>query len=347
MTTRQPVFDKKNIVVTGGAGFLGSHLCDLLVQKHKVICIDNFSTGQEENIHHLLSNPNFEFVRHDLSESLDLADLKELRVFQVPFQGIQEIYHFASPSSPKDYVKLSIETLLANSHATKNVLEMAKTYGAKVLFLSSGSIYGEPRGAVPFPENDWGYVDPVGARSPYQEGKRFAEALVTAYHKRYQVDTKIVRLFNTYGPRMRLADGRMIPEFIRLALANQPITIHGNRQDVSTFLYVSDALEAIVRMMQSHETGPMNVGNPDQFSVYDVAQKIIAQTGSRPDVRFEPPIDTTTKQGLPSIRQAREILGWFPVVPLDEGLKRTIDFMRGLRSVNLESFALASEEGNE
>jgi UDP-glucuronate decarboxylase len=139
----------------------------------------------------------------------------------------------------------------------------------------------------------------------------------------------------------------MIPEFIRLALANQPITIHGNRQDVSTFLYVSDALEAIVRMMQSHETGPMNVGNPDQFSVYDVAQKIIAQTGSRPDVRFEPPIDTTTKQGLPSIRQAREILGWFPVVPLDEGLKRTIDFMRGLRSVNLESFALASEEGNE
>jgi nucleoside-diphosphate-sugar epimerase len=144
MTTRQPVFDKKNIVITGGAGFLGSHLCDLLVQKHKVICIDNFSTGQEENIHHLLSNPNFEFVRHDLSEPLDLADLKELRVFQVPFQGIQEIYHFASPSSPKDYVKLSIETLLANSHATKNVLEMAKTYGAKVLFLSSGSIYGEP-----------------------------------------------------------------------------------------------------------------------------------------------------------------------------------------------------------
>jgi len=347
MTTRQPMFDKKNIVVTGGAGFLGSHLCDLLVQKHKVICIDNFSTGQEENIHHLLSNPNFEFVRHDLSEPLDLTALKELRVFQVPFQGIQEIYHLASPASPKDYIKMSIETLLANSHATKHVLDMAKAYGAKILLLSSGSIYGEPRGAVPFPENDWGYVDPVGPRSPYQEGKRFAEALTTAYRKRYNLDAKIVRLFNTYGPRMRLTDGRMVPEFIRAALMNQPITIHGNRQDVSTFCYVSDALEAIIRMMQSHETGPMNIGNPEQYTVYDVAQKVIALAGSRPDVRFEPPVEQTTKQGLPSIRQAREILGWFPVVPLDEGLKRTMDFMRGLRIVNLESYATDIEEGNE
>jgi nucleoside-diphosphate-sugar epimerase len=327
--TRQAPFSKKNIVITGGAGFLGSHLCDLLVQHHKVICIDDFSTGQEDNIHHLLSNPNFEFVRHNLSEPLALEGLKELRAFQVPFQGIQEIYHLASPSSPKDYTRLSIETLSANGIGTLNVLNMAKQFGSRFLLLSSGSIYGEPVEATPFPENYWGYVDPVGVRSPYQEGKRFAEALTTAYRKRFQIDAKIARLFNTYGPRMRLSDGRMIPEFIRAALQNQSITIHGHQSDLSTFCYVSDALEGIVRLMQSRETGPLNIGNPDQYTVEQVAQKVIALTGTRPDIRYEPPLEYTSKQGIPSIRQARELLGWFPVVPLDEGLKRTVDFMRG------------------
>lgn len=338
--TRQAPFSKKNIVVTGGAGFLGSHLCDALVVNHKVICIDDFSTGQEENIHHLLSNPNFEFVRHDLSEPIALEALKELRAFQVPFQGVQEIYHLASPSSPKDYTRLSVETLRANGLGTMHALDMAKQFGSKFVLLSSGAIYGEPVESTPFPENYWGYVDPIGVRSPYQEGKRFAEALTTAYRKRFQIDAKIVRLFNTYGPRMRIQDGRMIPEFIRSALQNEAITIHGHREDVSTFCYVSDALDGVMRLMQSRESGPLNIGNPDQFTVEQVAQKVIALTGTRPDIRYEPPLDYTSKQGIPSIRQAREILGWFPVVPLDEGLKRTVDYMRGTQQVSYSTLGV-------
>ena len=337
MTTRSATFEKKNIIITGGAGFLGSHLCDVLVQHHKVICIDNFSTGREENIHHLLPNPNFEFVRHDISEPLDISSLKELKAFQVPFQGIQEIYHLASPSSPKDYTRLNVETLLANSHGTKNVLDMAKQFGAKFLLLSSGSMYGEPMDPTPFPENYWGYVDPVGPRSAYQEGKRFAEALTVAYRQRHQVDAKIVRLFNTYGPRMRIDDGRMIPEFMRAALGNAPITVHGDQDDRTTFCYVSDALEGIARMMQSHEIGPINIGNPEQHTVREVAELVIQLSGSRGEVRYEPKLEYTSKQGVPSIRLARESLGWFPVVPLDEGLRRTLDFMRGTRSVGMES----------
>lgn len=331
------MFDKKNIIVTGGAGFIGSHLCDLLVQHHKVICLDDFSTGREENIHHLLPNPNFEFVRHDLSQPLDLTALKELKAFQVPFQGIQEIYHLASPSSPKDYTKLTIETLMANADGTRHVLEMAKTFGARFLLVSTGSVYGEPRGKTPFPENDWGYVNPVGVRSPYQEGKRFAEALTVAYRQRYHLDAKIVRLFNTFGPRMRLTDGRMIPEFIHAAIRNLPVTIHGDRNDTSTFCYISDALEGLTRMMQSSETGPINIGNPEEHPIIEVAKQVIAIVGGRPDVRFEPPLEYSVKQGIPSIRQARELLGWFPVVPLDEGLRRTVEYMRGTRSVGMET----------
>lgn len=343
MSTHQAPFDKKNIIITGGAGFVGSHLCDLLVQRHKVICLDDFSTGQEENIHHLLSNSNFEFVRHDITQPLQLETLRELKAFQVPFQGIQEVYHLASPSSPKDYTRLTVETLLANAEGTKNALDMAKQFEAKFLLLSSGSIYGEPRGSLPFPENDWGYVDPVGIRSPYQEGKRFAEALTVAYHQRFKLETKIVRLFNTYGPRMRLTDGRMIPEFIRAALQNVPLTIHGDRQDLSSFCYVTDALEGIVRMMQSKEHGPINIGNPESHTIFEVAEKVTALIGSRPEIRFEPPLQYSSKQAVPSIRQAREILGWFPVVPLDEGLRRTVEFMRGLRQVGLGTLGFTDQ----
>lgn len=335
MTTHQPVFEKKNIVVTGGAGFLGSHLCDLLVLKHKVICIDDFSTGREENIHHLLSNPNFEFVRHDISEPLELETLRELRAFQVPFQGVQEIYHLASPASPKDYTRLSVETLAANALGTKHVLDMAKKFGAKILLMSSGAIYGQPRGDAPFPETDWGYVDPIGVRSPYEEGKRYAEALTMAYHRRFQLETKIIRLFNTYGPRMRLNDGRLIPDLVQAALKNMPLTIHGGRKDTTSFLFITDALEGIVRMMQSHETGPMNLGNPELHTVTEVAEQIASISGARAEIRFETPFEYGSQQAIPAVRQAREMLGWFPVVPLKEGLQRTVEYMRGVQSVGL------------
>jgi len=345
MAVHQPPFDKKNIVVTGGAGFLGSHLCDVLIQHHKVICIDDFSTGQEENIHHLLPNPNFEFVRHNLVEPLNLESLRELRAFQVPFQGVQEIYHLASPASPKDYTRLTVETLLANAIGGRQTLEMAKQFGAKYILVSSGSIYGEPIEKTPFPENYWGYVNPVGVRSPYQEGKRFAEALTIAYRQRYHLQAKIVRLFNTYGPRMRLTDGRMIPEFINAALKNRPITIHGQREDTSTFCYVTDAIEGVIRLMQSPELGPVNIGNPDEYTVQRVAEMVAKLTGGRPDVRYQPPLEYSSKQGTPSIRQARETLGWFPVVPLEEGLRRTIEFMKGINRMGLESFG--NEETEE
>jgi nucleoside-diphosphate-sugar epimerase len=329
MTVRQQFFEKKNIIVTGGAGFLGSHLCDVLVQKHKVICIDNFSSGREENIHHLLSNPNFEFIRHDISEPLQLEVLRELKAFQVPFQGIQEIYHLASPSSPKDYTNLTVETLLANALGTKHMLDVAKQYGAKFLLLSSGSVYGISTQRTPFPEQYWGYVDPVGVKSPYQEGKRYAEALTVAYRDRFNLEAKIVRLFNTFGPRMRLTDGRMIPEFIQAALQGLPITIHGDKTETSSFCYVTDALEGIVRMMQSKEVGPMNIGNAEEHRIEEVADMIIKLAKGRAEIRSELPLPYTMKQAIPSIRMAREALGWFPVVGLQEGLQRTIDYMRG------------------
>lgn len=343
MATRSAAFDKKNIVVTGGAGFLGSHLCDQLVARHKVICIDNFSTSTEENIHHLLSNPNFEFVRHDMSEPIDLTALKELKAFQVPFQGIQELYHLASPSSPKDYTKLTIETLFVNALGTKNALDLAKQFSAKFLLVSSGSIYGEPVEKTPFPENYYGYVNPIGIRSPYQEGKRFAESLVVAYRERFHLEAKIVRLFNTYGPRMRLDDGRMIPEFVATAIKNQPIVIHGSREDVSTYCFVSDALEGLTRMMASKELGPINIGDPQERKLGDIAEQILKLTGSPLDIRMDPPLPYDAKQATPSVRQARELLGWFPVVPLEEGLKRTIDYMRGLGGVNLQTFGYMNQ----
>lgn len=339
MTVRTPSFEKKNIIVTGGAGFLGSHLCDILVRKHKVICIDNFSTGSEDNIHHLLSNPNFEFIRHDISEPLQLDILRELKAFQVPFQGIQEIYHCASPSSPKDYTHLTIETLLANAEGTKNALDLAKQYGAKFLLISSGSVYGISSQKTPYPENYWGYVDPVGVKSPYQEGKRYAEALTVAYRTRFKLDAKIIRLFNTYGPRMRLTDGRMIPEFIHSALRSEPIIIHGQRDDTSSFCFVTDALDGILRMMQSKELGPINIGNPEEHTVEEVAQQVIKISGGRPEVRYDLPQSYDAKQGIPSVRLAREVLGWFPVVALPEGLQRTIEYLRGNQSFGMESLS--------
>lgn len=344
MTVRPQNFEKKNIIITGGAGFIGSHLCDVLVQKHKIICIDNFSTGQEENIHHLLSNPNFEFIRHDLTEPLDLNILRELKAFQVPFQGIQEVYHLASPASPKDYTKLTVETILANGLGTKHALDIAKTYGAKFLLLSSGAIYGTASEKTPFPENYFGYVDPVGRRSPYTEGKRYAEALTVAYRDRYKLEAKILRLFNTYGPRMRLSDGRVIPEFIAAATDGRPITIYGSRTDTSTFLFITDALEGIIRLMSSKELGPMNVGSPDEHTFEEVAKLVIQLANGRPEVREEPPLDYVLKQATPSIRLARETLGWFPVVKLSEGLKRTVDYLRGTRTFGMESIHFEEQE---
>lgn len=335
----KPIFDRKNILVTGGAGFIGSHLCDELLKHHKVICVDSFITGAEENINHLLKHPDFEFIRHDMSEPLNLEVLPELKPFKVAFQGVQEVYNLACPTSPKDYNRSPIETLLANGFGTKHALDIAVKYNAKFLHVSSSAIYGEPLEATPFPENYWGYIDPIGPRSSYNEGKRFAETLTVNYRKKYHLDAKIVRMFNTFGPRMRLTDGRMIPDFIKNALANQPLVIYGQPDDRSTYCYISDMVEGLVRMMNASEQGPLNLGNPETHRIEDVAKYIVELTGSRSLIRYEPHLPYTAKQGIPNIRLAKEKLGWFPVIPLEDGLQRTVEYMRGSRALTLESLS--------
>ncbi|MBI4093013.1 MAG: GDP-mannose 4,6-dehydratase [Candidatus Kerfeldbacteria bacterium] len=333
----KPIFERKNILVTGGAGFVGSHLCDELIKHHKVICFDNFITGAEENINHLLKHPDFEFVRHDMSEPIELETLPELRPFKVAFQGIQEIYNLACPTSPKDYRTYPTETLLANAFGTKYALDLAVKYGAKILHVSTSAIYGEPLESTPFPENYWGYIDPIGPRSAYNEGKRFSESLVINYRKKYHIDAKIVRMFNTFGPRMRLTDGRMIPDFVNNSLANDPLVIYGAEDDRSTYCYITDMIEGLLRMMKSNESGPTNLGNPQTHRITDVAQLVIKLTNSRSAIRYEPHLPYTVRQGIPNIQLAKEKLGWFPVVPLEDGLLRTIDYLRGSKTLSLES----------
>ncbi|MBI3115638.1 MAG: GDP-mannose 4,6-dehydratase [Candidatus Kerfeldbacteria bacterium] len=334
---RKPIFERKNVLVTGGAGFIGSHLCDELVKTAKVICIDNFLTGSEENINHLLKHPDFEFLNHDLSEPINLEDLPELKPFQIAFQGVQEIYHLACPTSPKEYNRYPIETLLANAHGTRNVLEIARKYESKLVHTSTSAIYGEPLENAAYPETYWGYIDPIGPRSCYNEGKRFAESLVVNYRQKFKLDLKIARIFNTFGPRMKLTDGRMIPDFVYNAMKGKDVVIYGEEGDTSTFCYISDMIEALLRLMKSHEQGPVNLGNPEVYPIGDVAQKVVEFVGTPAKLTYEPRLPFTARQGVPDISLAKEKLGWFPVVPLEEGLKRTIDYMKGMPAVTLDA----------
>lgn len=334
MSEKRPIFQKKNVLVTGGAGFIGSHLCDELIKTNKVICIDNFSTGTIENINHLLQYPDFKFIKHDITEPLDFESYPELGPFKVKFQGIQEIYNTACPTSPKDYNTYPVETLLANSIGVKNILDVAVKYQSKLLHLSTSAIYGEPNENEAFPEEYWGFINPIGERSPYNEGKRFAESMVVNYKHVYGIDTKIARIFNTYGPRMKLTDGRMIPDFINQALANNPIRIHGNPDSKSTFLYISDLIEGLMKLMKSNEAGPYNIGNPEILFVRDVAKKIIDMTNSQSTLEFDEPLPYTARQAIPDISNAKEQLTWFPVIDLEGGLSRTIDYMRANQYVH-------------
>jgi UDP-glucuronate decarboxylase len=319
---------RPNILVTGGAGFVGSHLCDELVKFANVVAFDNFITSEESNIDLLLQHPNFEFIRHDVIIPFDPVKLPELRKFQVEVQGFQEIYHLACPTSPKEYQKIPIETLLANSHGTKNVLDLAVKFKAKFLQVSTSAIYGAPVDNLPIKEDYLGMIDPIGPRSAYNEGKRFAESLVVNYRERYKIDAKIIRMFNTYGPRMRLDDGRMIPDFVRASLNNEPINVYGDENSVSTFCYVSDMVDAMIKMMASRLTGPVNLGHHDPFPVKLVAEKIIALTGSSSQILFKEHLPYTVQQGIPDTSLAKSRLGWLPVATLDKGLETTIEYMR-------------------
>jgi dTDP-glucose 4,6-dehydratase len=303
-------------VVTGAAGFLGSHLADLLLARgHKVIGIDNFVTGTVDNISHLGGNPDFKFIQQDVSEFIFLNE------------AVDYVWHFASPASPVDYLELPIQTLKVGSLGTHKALGLAKNKRARFLLASTSEIYGDPL-VHPQTEDYWGNVNPIGPRGCYDEAKRFAEAMAMAYHREHKVETRIVRIFNTYGPRMRLNDGRVVPSFISQALKNKPVTVFGQGRQTRSFCYVSDLIEGIYRLMMSHYDQPMNIGNPGELTVLEFARKIIRATGSRSKVVFKPLPQDDPKQRQPDIARAKKILHWSPQVQLDQGLTQTIAYFR-------------------
>jgi dTDP-glucose 4,6-dehydratase len=304
-------------VITGGAGFLGSHLTDLLLARgHKVIAIDNFVTGSVDNIAHLGGNPNFKFIQQDVTEFIFL---------DVP---VNFVWHFASPASPIDYLEIPIQTLKVGSLGTHKALGLAKNKGARFLLASTSEIYGDPL-VHPQTEEYWGNVNTIGPRGCYDEAKRFAEALAMAYHREHGVETRIVRIFNTYGPRMRLNDGRVVPAFISQALEGKPLTVFGQGTQTRSFCYVSDLLEGIYRLMNSSSVDPVNIGNPHEMSMVEFAREIIQATGSRSKIVFKPLPQDDPKQRRPDITRAKTKLGWEPQVSLKEGLKKTIEYFRG------------------
>ena len=298
-------------MVTGGAGFLGSHLCDRLLDTGAdVICLDNFFTGSKSNVAHLLSNPRFEVVRHDLTNPILLE--------------VDQIYNFACPASPVHYQYNPVKTVKTNVMGALHMLGLAKRVGARILQASTSEVYGDAR-EHPQKESYWGHVNPIGPRSCYDEGKRLAETLMMDYHRQNRVDIRIVRIFNTYGPRMAIDDGRVVSNFIVQALRNQPITIYGDGTQTRSFCYVSDLIDGVWRLMNTEGlTGPVNIGNPNEFTIRELAEMVISLTGSRSEITHRPLPQDDPVQRQPDISLAVEKLGWQPVVPLKEGLGRTI-----------------------
>ncbi|HOJ18158.1 MAG: SDR family oxidoreductase [Ignavibacteriales bacterium] len=307
---------KKVAVVTGGAGFLGSHLCDrLLYEGMKVICIDNLITGNPDNISHLIGNENFLFIKHDITNYI-----------HVPGK-VDYILHFASPASPIDYLKLPIQTLKVGSLGTHKVLGLAKEKNAVFLLASTSEVYGDPD-IHPQKEDYWGNVNPIGPRGVYDEAKRFAEALTMAYHRYHNVATRIVRIFNTYGPRMRLHDGRALPAFIGQALSGKDVTVFGDGSQTRSFCYVSDQVDGIYKLLISPEVEPVNIGNPDEITMKEFAEEVINLTGSRSKIIFQELPEDDPKVRQPDITKAKKLLGWEPQVQRHEGLLRTIEFFK-------------------
>jgi len=303
-------------VITGGAGFLGSHLVDLLLQRgHQVIAIDNFVTGNVDNIVHLGGHPRFQFIQQDVTEFLFLHG------------PVDYVWHFASPASPIDYLELPIQTLKVGSLGTHKALGLAKHKRARFLLASTSEIYGDPL-VHPQAETYWGNVNPIGPRGCYDEAKRFAEAMTMAYHREHGIATRIVRVFNTYGPRMRLNDGRVVPAFFSQALRNQPLTVFGDGSQTRCFCYCSDLVEGIYRLMMSRTNEPVNLGNPREMSVLEFAREILRVTGSRSRIVFKPLPKDDPRQRQPDLTRAKRLLGWEPKVSLEEGLRHTLKYFR-------------------
>jgi len=337
--TKRVIFDKKNVLVTGGAGFIGSHLCDELIKTCKVICLDNFSTGDEKNIDHLLAESDFVFIRHDITEPIDLGSLPELQKFKIQFQGLQEIYHLACPTSPINFEKNKIATLLANSYGMKNALDLAVKHKAKFLHFSSSVVYG-PRSDdnKKVVEDDIGVVDFLSERSSYDEGKRFAETMASNYKQAHNIDAKIFRIFRVYGPRMKLDEGLMIPDFISNALDNKDLVILGDKNFSSSFCYVGDVVDASLKIMETDLTGPLNIGSDVDVNITDIARKIINALESKSKITYADKLLFMTPLCLPDISKVRNDLGWMPIVTLEKGLEKTIEDLRAskrLKGLNI------------
>ncbi|MBN1326220.1 GDP-mannose 4,6-dehydratase [Candidatus Falkowbacteria bacterium] len=323
------VFEKKNILILGGAGFMGSHLCDKLVGNNNIICIDNFISGKRDNIDHLLSHENFIFINDDVNNLVDLEKYKELERFKIKFQGIQEIYNLACPTNPKNFSKTVIETARTNSLGTMRGLDLAVKYKAKFLHFSSSVIYGPRNEKKPVViENDYRATSPLTPRSCYDEGKKFAETLVYTYRQFYGVDAKILRFFTTYGPRMPLFVGHMIPDFIVAALDNQPLMLYGDNKFTMTLCHITDAISAVIKMMASNEAGPFNVGAAQEYKVSEVAKKIIKMINSKSEIYYTDPLLFMSRLSIPDISLAKEKLEWFPIMTLDKGLEDTIEYAK-------------------
>jgi len=307
---------KRRALVTGGAGFVGSHLCDLLLgDGYDVVAADNLLTGRMANIKHLRDDSRFEFVKVDVSEPFDCG-------------AVECVFHFASPASPVDYGEYGIETLKVGSYGTFNSLEVARKYSAGFLLASTSECYGDPL-EHPQKETYWGHVNPVGPRSVYDEAKRFAEATTMAYLRYHKVNTHIVRIFNTYGPRMQVNDGRVIPNFMRQAMRGEGLTIYGDGSQTRSFCYVSDEVEGILRLSKSAEHGPVNIGNPTEFTILECAQRVLAVTGSKSVLKHEALPQDDPKQRRPDISKAKTLLGWEPKIDLESGLRMSLEYFRG------------------
>jgi dTDP-glucose 4,6-dehydratase len=306
---------KPRALVTGGAGFLGSHLCDaLLAEGYSVVAVDNLLTGRMSNIEHLRREGNFEFLQLDINRPFDCGE-------------VSYVFHFASPASPVDYTIHGIETLKVGSLGTMHALDVAHKYRAKYLFASTSECYGDPL-EHPQKETYWGNVNTIGPRSVYDEAKRFSEALTMAYHRYHAVDTRLVRIFNTYGPRMQLNDGRVIPNFMKQALRGEDLTVYGDGKQTRSFCYVTDEIDGFLRLSKSDEHFPVNIGNPNEFTVLECAKRVIAITKSKSKIRYEKLPQDDPKQRRPDITKARKLLGWEPKVGLDDGLQMSLEYFR-------------------
>jgi dTDP-glucose 4,6-dehydratase len=306
---------KLRALVTGGAGFLGSHLCDaLLAEGYSVVAVDNLLTGQQSNVEHLRNEPRFEFRLIDITEPFDCG-------------RVDYVFHFACPASPVDYMRLGIETLKVGSQGTLHALELAHKYSAKYMISSTSECYGDPL-EHPQKETYWGHVNPIGPRSVYDEAKRFSEALTMAYHRYQKVDTRIVRIFNTYGPRMQLNDGRVVPTFMKQALRGEDLTVYGDGSQTRSFCYVSDEIDGFVRLSKSAEHLPVNIGNPEEFTILECAERVLAVTESKSKIRHEPLPQDDPKQRRPDISKAKALLSWEPKIDLESGLKISLEYFR-------------------